>query len=83
MKPDAECRSCHAPVRWVVVEPNMKRMPLDPAPVPDGNMWVDHIEGGLPVMKVALSGEGVPRSIPLRYQSHFVTCPQRDEWRRH
>jgi hypothetical protein len=81
MRADAECRSCHAPIRWVITAANGKRMPLDPDPVSDGNMWVDHIEAGLPVMEVALSGDGVPANVPLRYVSHFVTCPDRESWR--
>lgn len=82
MRADAECRSCHAPIRWVVTAATGKRMPIDPTPVPDGNVWIDHIEAGLPVVHVGLSHDDVPRSEPCAYQSHFVSCPQRDEWRR-
>jgi len=82
VRADAQCRSCRAPIRWVIVLPKMKRMPLDPEPVEDGNMWVDHTEDGTPVMSVALSGDGVPRNIPIRYVSHFVSCPDRDSWRK-
>lgn len=82
MRSDGQCRSCHKEVRWVVTEPSLKRMPLDPIPAPDGNMWIDRIEGGVPVMRVALNADGVPASVPLRYVSHFVTCPDRDDWRR-
>jgi len=82
MKADAQCRSCHAPVRWVVTAANGKRMPIDPVAVADGNVWVDHIEGGMPVVNVALNEDGVPKNVPLRYVSHFVTCPERAEWRR-
>lgn len=82
MKPNTQCRSCGAPVRWAVTTANRKRMPLDPEPVPDGNVWVDHMEMGTPVVNVVLSHDEVPRSVPLTYQSHFVSCPQRDEWRK-
>jgi len=68
-------------VRWVITEPNGRRMPLDPIPAPDGNMWVDRIEGGTPIMRVALSGADVPGNVAIRYVSHFVTCPDRDSWR--
>jgi hypothetical protein len=82
MRADAQCRSCHAPIRWVITAANGKRMPLDPEPVADGNMWVERIENGLPVMEVALSGDGVPTNVPFRYVSHFVTCEHRDQWRK-
>jgi len=82
MKADAECRSCRAPVRWVVTAANGKRMPIDPTPVPDGNVWIDGMQDGVPRVLVALSADSVPANVPLRYVSHFVTCPQRDEWRK-
>lgn len=82
MRPDAKCRNCHAPVRWVLTSTNRKRMPLDPGPVPDGNVWVDHIEDGMPVVNVVLCHDDVPRSEPLSYQSHFVSCPDRAIWRK-
>jgi len=44
-------------------------------------MWVDRIEGGTPIMRVALSGADVPGNVAIRYVSHFVTCPDRDSWR--
>lgn len=79
---DAECRSCHAPVRWVITAATGKRMPIDPVPAPDGNCWVDHFEGGTPVLHVVLSHDQVPTNVPLTYVSHFVTCPDRDSWRK-
>jgi len=82
MKADANCRSCGRPIRWVITEPHNKRMPMDPIAVPDGNCWIDRIEGGTPIVKVALSGEGVPSSVALRYISHFVTCEHADSWRK-
>lgn len=82
MRADAECRSCHAPVRWCITAANGKRMPIDPEPVPDGNVWIVRIEGGMPVVGVALSAAGVPPTEALRYQSHFVSCEDRDTWRK-
>jgi hypothetical protein len=82
MMPNTRCRSCQAPVRWAITASNGKRMPLDPAPVTDGNVWIDHIEAGTPVVNVGLSHDDVPRNIPLTYVSHFVTCPDRDSWRK-
>lgn len=81
MRANTTCRSCHAPVRWVLTA-HGKRMPIDPEPVSDGNVWIDHYEAGTPVVEVALSGDGVPAAAAERFQSHFVSCPQRDEWRK-
>jgi hypothetical protein len=61
---------------------NDRRIPLDPIPVPDGNVWVDHIEGGQVFVNVVLTGDAVPRTVASRYVSHFVTCPQADSWRK-
>lgn len=82
MRADGNCRSCDAPIRWAIAMPKGKRMPIDPIAVSDGNVWVDHYEGGTPVVKVALTGGDVPLSIPLRYVSHFVTCPDSGSWRK-
>lgn len=82
MMPSAKCRSCRAPIRWAITDANNKPMPIDPEPVADGNLWVVEWERGTPRMGVALSGDGVPAHVPFRYVSHFVTCPDRDEWRK-
>ena len=82
MKPNGNCRTCGHPIVWVITDANGRRMPLDPEPVADGNVWVDRIEGGSRVVMVALHADAVPRSIALRYQSHFVSCKDANEWRR-
>jgi hypothetical protein len=82
VKANTRCRSCRAPVRWCIVEATGKKMPLDPDAVPDGNIWVERVELGTPMVHVALNSEGVPRNVPLRYVSHFVTCPQAKSWRK-
>lgn len=81
MKPNSRCRSCGAPVRWVITEANGKQMPLDPEGVPDGNVWVDHWKAGMPVVKMAMMGDAVPANVLTRYVSHFTTCPNADAWR--
>jgi len=81
MKPDATCRSCREPIRWVRTV-NGKRMPLNPAPDPEGNVWIVGMEEGVPNVEVALTADGVPSNVPFRYVSHFVTCPDRDSWRK-
>lgn len=82
MKANTRCHSCGAPIRWCYTEATGKRMPVDPQPVPDGNVWVLRHEGGTPVVAVALHADGVPAAEAHRYVSHFVTCPDRDTWRK-
>lgn len=66
--PDLEhCRSCHRLIRWVDTERG-KRMPIDPDPVPDGNVIL--ISGRAHVLG---RSEVAPLSTK-RYQAHFRTC---------
>ena len=81
MKANSNCRSCGAQVRWCITDVNRKRMPVDPEPVADGNVWIMRMEQGTPIIGVALQGSGVPASEALRYVSHFVTCPDSASWR--
>jgi len=81
MKANATCRSCRMPIRWVMTA-NGKRMPLDPSPDPEGNVWIVGMEEGVPSVEVALTADAVPANVPFRYVSHFVTCPDRDSWRK-
>lgn len=66
------CRSCARDIVWGMT-PAGKRMPLDPDPSPDGNLWID--EGVIMSTKVD-PPDGAPR-----YLSHFVTCPDAKRWR--
>ena len=70
------------PIRWCVTAATGKRIPLDPEPVADGNIFVSHIDHGMPVVHVVLHHDQVPRGEPFTYQSHFVSCPDRDTWRK-
>lgn len=81
MRVDGRCRSCSLPIRWVLTMEG-KRMPLDPEPYEAGNVWIDHYEGGMPVVGVARDRAQVPPAEALVYVSHFVTCPHADEWRK-
>jgi hypothetical protein len=58
-------------------------MPLDPDPHPDGNIIVETWRGEKATVIVFAKPEDVPANEPLRYRSHFVTCPQAAEFRRH
>ena len=83
----ATCSSCGAPIEWVLTK-NRRAMPLDEAPVEDGNVrrtgLFDRAKPGGPLMELVevetqqqLLDTGVER-----YVSHFVTCPNRDEHRK-
>jgi hypothetical protein len=72
------CKSCGATIRWAVTT-NDRSMPLDPEPVPDGNLEIIGTRQGLPLVRVAeaqLFDDGP------RYLSHFATCPQAPEHRK-
>ena len=77
------CRSCSAPVEWVVVAASNKRMPLDPKPVEDGN--VIRLSGD--TVRVLTADDLASRKLwpggpgPL-WRSHFSTCSDADAWRR-
>lgn len=68
------CRSCGAEILWVLTA-NQKRMPVDALPVENGNLVLDPANGDVPHVRVVKAGEGT-------HVSHYVTCPQREEWRK-
>ena len=74
MLANTTCQHCGLPVRWCVNAINGKRLAVDPDPVPDGNMWIDHIDHGTPVMQAALHHDDVPRKVPFTYVNHALTC---------
>lgn len=64
------CRSCGAEIRWVEMEGSGKRMPIDPAPSPRGNVEVfDNVNARVVAGPDLLVGVNY-------YTSHFATCPQ-------
>ncbi len=76
----ATCRSCGANVTWVVTHKG-KRMPIDLIAREDGNLVIDVVVNGVPTVRYV-----DPKQPSLeareRYVSHFVSCPDRTEWRR-
>ncbi len=70
------CRSCGAPITFALT-PKRRRIPLDVAPSPDGNLELKLIAGEQYAFTVQ-PGSG---SSPL-YKSHFATCPQAAQHRR-
>ena len=71
---------------WTVSVATGKRMPLDPVPVPGGNVRLlpaEHL--GAPP-RSAVVGPAIDlfddQDDGTRYVSHFATCPNADEHRR-
>ncbi len=78
----SECGSCRAPIIWTVTH-KRKRMPVDAEPREDGNIVLRQ-EGDTVVAEYP--GKEHPSLFEAprpRYVSHFSTCPDRDEWRKH
>lgn len=68
------CTGCGAPILWLRTAATGRRCPIDPAPVPDGNIVIR----GDTAVYLALSlyeTDGQPQEGELRYKSHFATCP--------
>ena len=78
----AACKSCGAPITWTVTHKG-KRMPVDAEPVENGNITLrrdgDEVIAEYPGKEhpSLFEDEGA------RYVSHFSTCPERAEWRKH
>jgi len=73
-----KCRSCGAPIKWVVTQKN-RRMPVDLEPVEGGNIEL-HPQGEFrPPLAVYHSIR--PPGIKY-YISHFATCPKAEQHRR-
>jgi len=74
------CRACQAPMIWLPTT-HGRTMPLDPAPVPNGNVVLVRDGNGLLVAEY-LRRNDVPAAGTLRYQSHFASCEFADDFRR-
>lgn len=75
------CKSCGAPVKWARTEASNKPMPLDVQMVMGGNVIVvDRADTHAPIVRVLKKGEVDPER--AAYQSHFVSCPERDQHRK-
>lgn len=72
------CRSCGAPIRWVVL-PSGKRIPLDLAPHPEGDITVGGGERArvLDAEELAFQRrmEAALGSTAQLFRPHFVRCP--------
>lgn len=73
----ARCRSCDARIVFVKMTYTGNRMPVDPIPVPDGNVCARRI--GNQLHGWVISDEHPPAGGPdyARYAAHFGTCDDR------
>jgi hypothetical protein len=82
-----QCRSCHAPIRWVVSGSTGRLMPIDAEPCPNGNLRVreklSH-RGHTVHLADVVSGEELEalRARGEAFLSHHATCPQGRQWQR-
>lgn len=74
------CRECAAPIRFVRLDTG-RALPVDPAPVVDGN--VAAVRAGGHLIGYVLSHDKPMRPLHLRYMPHHATCPARAEERAH
>jgi len=70
---EATCRSCGAPIVWVVMFPSGKRMPLDAKPL----HGLIRVEPGAPA-----TGHMRGKDAEDLYVSHFATCPNAAQHRK-
>lgn len=85
MRSDGRCRSCGAALRWAINDHTGSRMPLDAEADPNGNIsvieWGPRQANGLPQPIVGVNADPTKAMTPMRYTSHFATCPDADKWR--
>lgn len=76
--PIGSCDSCPTPVIWCTTTRN-ERMPVDAAPVADGDIVLKARHGGVPLAVVLPVAQRFGRVLRV---SHFSTCPKADQHRR-
>lgn len=74
------CRSCNAPVVWARTQFNGTPMPIDWDPVDDGNILINENDGRLIALVLPPGDERIASE--TTYTTHFMTCPDGDQWRR-
>lgn len=74
-------RGCGEPVVWVLTDDG-NPMPIDPDPVPEGNVIVTgQVEPFVLSVRVVRKGETVSEGT-ARFVSHFSSCPRAANFRR-
>ena len=76
----ATCEKCGAEIIFAVTR-HGHRIPIDPAPVEDGNMeLVEEETADGRVLKALRRLQGSLLATPV-YKTHFATCPEADYFR--
>lgn len=83
MRSDGRCTSCHARIRWAILDGTARLMPLDTEPHPDGNVHVvDWGPRTRALTRPIVAVNAAERAItPYAYVTHFATCPNAAEHR--
>lgn len=77
----SECRSCQAPIVWVITEKGRK-MPVDVAPSDDGRFRKVRVEANGDKLVHFVKDSEMEANTAKLYASHFQTCPEAKEWKR-
>ena len=72
------CRTCQARVFWAMT-PAGKRMPIDAAAHPEGNLVTSRDKAG---GVLAQPYDEAKHGRAIRRTSHFATCPEGTTWRK-
>lgn len=72
-----KCKTCKQVIAWALTEKH-KPIPIDPEPVPDGNLVLERRDGKLYARQSTPLLDG---ALP-RFKSHFATCKDADQHRR-
>lgn len=76
------CSTCRADIVWAVTR-SRKRIPLEAEPIVAGNIRVRHGKGALLAEVVGQMRDMFDDTDDgVRYESHFVRCPDASEHRR-
>lgn len=69
----SECRDCHLPIRFVLIETTGRPMPINPLPDEKGNVCA-RIAGGRLVGFVQSNDRRPGPLDPFRFMPHAATC---------
>ncbi len=80
------CTACKAPIFFALSSAG-RRLPIDAEPVDTGNVIIDGQErdprnGELMPKAIVLGKADTPLGDPVRFVSHFSTCPNAGQFRR-
>lgn len=74
----AQCKSCHAEIRWAISDRTGKPMPIDVTPTENGNLYLYPNHGDVHARAATADDRRLKREL---FTSHFATCPQAAQWR--